>query len=239
MLGVNWIPQRVSASRVAYTAAPPAAAAHHMWPAALTKALAWIKRVDCNTPPLVVGECLEMCPNLNIREPRWKTALTTIGRRLRDITLVYRCGAQLRAQAWERGIRTFDALRGRTSEFGLPPTVERILEANCPDHAAATSSRIFPPRLGPGLWRERIARTRHGLYFTIDFETIQEAPRARGPGRLWIFLITACAQHALSTRAATKTWRMRVLQSAEQRRVLQAWLAWMQVEIYSVPRHIS
>jgi len=173
---------------------------------------------------LFCGSCIDMCPVIRSSYDRSFERERHIYKelvRLKDITLVYKCGFTLRKIAWNLGARTYhDALRlHEMGRLNLPACSNEIICAN-------PSQKPDKPIILPHIFSNKNITFFNNVicnkkWIATDFETVNVDQSC------WIFMISCVAHIPYESDSKSIVFKMEELTLNEQLRVLKEWLDWM------------
>ena len=197
----------------------------------------WIRRLRTegrNWNVLPVPDVEQLWPNIRSDDQRWRRVKTDLVRTLEDLTLLPRVTPAVRNTARATGLNRWTEAACCAASLGISgpahaAIVDGVIQTN---HSAADGPIVFPARVTVN---EHLWRTPVSAEFYVDFETVSDLdddlsgfPRAGG--QPLIFMI-GCGH--FSGPANNPEWTFSVfsvdsLTLAEERRVIEAWLAHME-----------
>jgi hypothetical protein len=187
----------------------------------------------------------ELWPNVRSDDQRWRRCQAEIATHLRDLALLPRVTPKKRNAARRRGLLQWTDSACCSTVLGIDGAknsaiVDEVIRAN---HSDSEGPIVFPARVTAN---EHLWRTPASAEFYIDFETVSDLdddfsgfPMAGG--QPLIFMI-GCGH--LSGPADNPQWTFSVfsvdaLTLAEERRVIETWLAHMEQTCYQNGTELS
>lgn len=186
----------------------------------------WQKSVRCaenasQWDPLKPGDQLELCAPLGNKIPeRWRAICNALLQATDDMGLIYKLGANSRAQAWEMGARTYHdlwSMQKTLKPLKLNPLTLAMSWANHRDNPENT---VTPRRLTNTRHKALVQRTQIKPWFVVDFETLEVKKE------LWLFMVATVFVDPTTTPPTKKvfTHRMESLTTDAQVTMLVSWV---------------
>ena len=202
-----------------------------------TGACHWLRRLrkhGASWEALPTPSVPELRPNMRHHEDgRWHGAKARIAAALDDLTLLPRVTPERRMTAFASGLSRWTDPACCAATLGVTGTthaalLDAVIQAN---HSPSDGPIVFPARVTAGeeLWRVPVRSE-----FFVDFETVSDLdedfstfPEA---GSQPIIFMIGCGHFIDSAEGPVWTFRVftvKTLSSAEERRVIDEWLAYM------------
>ena len=114
----------------------------------------------------------ELYPNMSVDSGKWDPVKLDIAVKLRDVSLLWNCGASHRQIASQQGITQFDKCSGTILGFKheTAHNIDNIIYANSPTHRHNVWPQSIP--VTPNLWESDISKRPKEFY--VDFETFTD-----------------------------------------------------------------
>lgn len=186
----------------------------------------WQKRVRCaedarQWDPLKPGNQLELCAPLGNKIPeRWRAICNALLLATEDMGLIYKLGANARAQAWKFGARTYHDLWSMQKTLKPLKLNSLTLAMSWANHRDNPENTVTPRRLTCKRHKALIQRTQTKPWFVVDFETLQVKKE------LWLFMVATVYVDPTTSPPIKKvfTHRMETLTTDAQVTMLITWV---------------
>ena len=174
----------------------------------LDAAIDWVRRIQQEGRTWRIGQFpYELCPNMKVVHPYHQELKSQWAEHLCDITQVWRCTAEHRANARRHKIYTWDDPRCCAATLGISPTfaatVDQILEVNRGTHLYLPN-RLMDSRLF------RFGKPHDCMY--VDFEVLMGSDDSHQGERLFLIGVVYRGQyHAWQIRENTHKEEHRIM----------------------------